>query len=1399
MTSDMPASTSEQHDERIVELRARRRKRLRWLALRGGVATAALVVAVVAFAYWLLTSIGGRELLLAELVQRLPDNATLTWKRVEGPARGPLTLHDVRFSFVPACPPAPEACVPRDPVVFNARQLTLDFALRPLLGRRLQLDALHVTDASLLLSSSPEPFKLPTWPEVLPDIAPPLALRADDVRVDRLHVYQDRKSLIDVRSVRGGVVAESGLLHLERLRVDSDRGRFTAHGDYVPREQYRSDLVATAVFPIASAPQRTPLRLGFVAKGDLSRMDVAVAGALPGPVRATLTLRGAEIPRWQLRAHADGIDTALLAGARKPSTTPLSLRAQADGVGGRASLSGQFDQGELHARVLPSQLMLQDQVLEFSPLVMRVFDGEVVVRGRGDFNAASQARIRYAINARGLRWGGEVATPATARVRATSATPSIVADADFGIAGTQAAWAVIGDARLHRDGDTATVSVDGRGHGAELTLRSLQARMPTGTLQAQGTLGWLPEARWKLDATLAGFDPGYFAPGWAGAINGAISSHGRARDPQSDGSGGFDGAVSVSRLGGQLRGRTLSGSAHLDLRGDDYDARLALGIGQARLEAEGSFGTAARLHWDGRASLRAFDPGFFADGWDGAVDARLRSRGKALPAGGYDANLDVTALGGQLRGRALAGSGNASVLGDAYRGEVDLRIGQSRVEARGRFTQTLDIQAQLTPLDLNDLLPDAAGTLRGTLNLSGPRTSPDVAADLQGQGLRWGELRADSLLARGRLPWRNGSGALDLRASGLQAGVPFESLSIDARGAVENLQLDAQARGGIGALALRGHARKQGATWQGALASLALTPTRGAAWQLQQPATFHWDGRNGALSRSCLQASGGGALCASADWPRRGLDVNAQGLPLALLQPYLPEREDRRPWLLSGVVDFDGELRAVGNAWRGQATLTSARGGLKFSERARSELVRYSGLSLRTTFDPQRLQAELGATLNDDGRIDARIVTGWDGYAPLTGDIALDTDELTWMELFSPDIVDPKGRLSGRIALSGTRAQPLLGGQARLSGFTTELPALALSLQQGEATLDALPDGSARITGKLRSGDGTLDINGTLGWRGTDTPLVLKLSGDNVLLSDTRDLHAVASPDVTLRYAVGQPFEVTGTVTVPEARIDLERLDQGVSASPDVVVLDPINTERNASTPLQMDLTLALGDDVSLKGFGLDGQLSGRLRVLARPGREMVASGALEVDGRYRAYGQRLDITQGEMLWNNSPIADPLLNLRAEREVGAVTAGVRVSGRASAPQASVWSDPATSQSEALSYLALGRPLSSITGDEGKQLDAASAALSAGGSLLASQLGARIGLDDAGVMESRALGSSVVGIGKHLSPRLYVSYGVALAGNAQVLTLKYLLRRGFDIEIESSSIENRGSLNWRLER
>ncbi|MFC5571187.1 translocation/assembly module TamB domain-containing protein [Lysobacter yangpyeongensis] len=1302
----MTPAERDAHDVRIAELRAKRRARLRWLAIRGSIVAGALTLGLAALLYWLLGTVGGRDVLLAQIQQRLPAEARLSWQRAEGPASGPLVLHGVRFRYVLA-----DKDGKRDPahprvLEFAARRVTLDPALRPLLGRRLRLDALQLEGATLEIPKSDEPFELPRWPESLPAINPPLALQADDVRIDGLTVTQERRLLIDVRRVRGGLDASSGRLHVERLDADTDRGRFTVQGDYAPRDDYRMDLVATAVLPAQTGT--TAPRLGLIARGDLSRMDVAVAGRVPGPTRATLTLQGKAQPRWRLHAQSDALDLALLTQG-KPSGTPMTLRFDADGVGGEMNLRGEFAQrdargGGFTAIVLPSQLRLENQVLEAKPLSLRVFDGTAVLRGRADFNDPEHATLRFAVNARGLKWGGATTTPKSP-AQAAHDTPLIEADADLGLAGTLQDWAAIGEATLTRDGERAQVRFDGRGNEAHLQLKRLHAQMPSGALDATGEVAWKPALGWNIAATLAGFDPGYFAPAWPGALRGRFTTQGTTRDD-----GGLDVAVDAPQLDGRLRGRPLQG------RG------------------------------------------------------RFLMRGAATPAGQ-----------------------------DSYEGDVALALGGSRVEAKGKVATTLDIDAKFAPLQLNDLLPDGAGTLQGTLKLGGARNAPDIDADLTGSGLSYAGYRADTLSAHGRLPWRGGNGTLAVRATGLDVGTPLASLTLDARGAVENLQLQADAQGDIGALALSGHVARRGNTWQGALASLQLVPVKGAQWQLQQAAPFRWDGRSGALSNACLASSGGGSLCANADWPRRGLDVRGDALPLSLLVPYLPERGDRRPWIVRGDIALTAQLRPLGNGWRGSAHVTSASGGMKFSERSRSEVLRYGALDLTATFDPQRLSAQLRSTLNDDGHVDARIATGWDAYAPLSGEVGIDTDELTWMELFSPDIVEPTGKLEGRVTLGGTRAQPLLGGNARLTDFSTEVPALAIQLHDGDVRLDARPDGSARIAGSVRSGEGTLHVDGTLGWQGDDTPLVLSLKGDDVLLSDTRDLRAVANPDVQVRYAARQPLQVTGTVTVPSANIDLERLDEGVSASPDVVVLDPVDPKDTGESPLDMDLTLALGDDVKLTGFGLEGTLRGQLRARARPGREMTASGRLDVDGRYTAYGQKLQITRGELVWSNGPVADPILNIRAEREVGEVTAGIDVTGRASSPQAKVWSNPASSQSEALSYLALGRPLSSASSDESRQLNAANAALSAGGSMLASQLGAKIGLDDAGVMESRALGGSVLGVGKFLSPRLYVGYGVSLLGTGQVLTLKYLLRKGFDIQIESSTVENRASVNWRKEK
>ncbi len=1261
------------------------RKRRFWAW--SGFTVLGLVLLALLLVYWLLQTVAGRDVLLAQVVARLPVGATLTWSKVDGPVAGPLVLHNLDFRY--------------DDIHFTAERAYLDPDIRPLLGRKLQLDALQIKNATLNLAKSDEPFEMPSWPDSLPQIEMPLAIQADTIIIDGFRITQAQEPLIDITRLRGGLEIANGEFRARQLKVDSDLGDFRVDGRYVPRNDYSTDITIGAVLP---APRgRTPARLGLVARGNLDRMEIALAGHAPAPLQASLVFDGRDAPVWKASARSKELDLALLVPGMDASTsTPLSLDFQATGKGGQANLQGRIQQGDLAVELAPSNVGLADQVLTVSPLLVKGFGGEARLQGTADFRDRENASLRFAIVANDLTFVPE-ADPTTPG--AAKPVPVTLNEARMGLAGTLKNWAAVGTASVEREQQSADLTFDVRGSDTAARIKQLQAKTPGGALDVTGQVAWAPQLDWDVAAKLAAFDPGYFVPGWDGRLSGNVASKGRQLPPPAGSPAGT--------------------------------------------------------------------------------------------AGIYEATVDVPGINGMLRNRRVDAQGRFALRGQQGEGNVRLAVGNSRLTARGSVGDRLDVQAQLEPVQLDDLMPGSTGTLRGQVQVRGPRTAPDITADLVGSGLRYADYSAEALSIRGRLPWQGSNGTLALQGTKVQAGMLLDTINVDARGSVSNLRLDAQAKNELGAVALEGGVRQQGNAWRGDIAALRIAPIKGDAWALRAPATFGIQGSNFTLTDTCLGAATGGALCASANWPRDGLKVRGDALPLALVQPWLPPQSGRRLHL-RGEITLDGQIRPRGNAWEGSARIASLEGGIRLGDNARGELVRYDQFSATLEMTPAQINAKLGVGFQGNGFVDAKVQTGWDANAPLNGELYLNMSRLYWIELFSPDIVRPTGLIEGHVSLRGTRGTPSLGGDAKLSNFKGEFPALGLTFDQGSGSFTAQPDGSAKITAQANSGKGTLYVDGGLSWFGDAQPLQLHIHGENVLLSNTPELRIVANPNLDFTLAKAA-MQLRGTVHVPEADLDLERLDRGTSVSEDVVVLDPADPEEGPSLPLDMDLTVSLGDKVRMAGFGLKGGLGGKMQVWARPGREMTANGALEVSGRYKAYGQDLTITRGNLNWNFNAVSDPRINIRAERRVGDVTAGIDVTGRAQSPRVDVWSDPSMSQSEALAFLVLGRSLTGASSDQTQQVNAASAALSAGSGLLASQLGAKLGLDDAGVSQSRALGGSVIGVGKYISPKLYVGYGVSLVGSGSVLTLKYLLRRGFDIEIESSTVENRGSLNWRKEK
>jgi len=316
----------------------------------------------------------------------------------------------------------------------------------------------------------------------------------------------------------------------------------------------------------------------------------------------------------------------------------------------------------------------------------------------------------------------------------------------------------------------------------------------------------------------------------------------------------------------------------------------------------------------------------------------------------------------------------------------------------------------------------------------------------------------------------------------------------------------------------------------------------------------------------------------------------------------------------------------------------------------------------------------------------------------------------------------------------------------------------------------------------------------------------MHVSGKRVLAADMPGARVIVTPDLTLA-RTEERVTLTGEVAIPEATINLQKLprggDKAQAASSDVVVVDAQTREEEAEqAPVYAEIKVSVGDKVELTGFGLQANVAGNLQVRESPGQPTLGSGEVRVAGRYKAYGQDLTIQRGQLLYAWTPLDNPNLNIEATRTVETVTAGLRIRGNAKTPELTVFSDPAMSQANALSYLVAGKPLDEIGAGDSDADAMQTAARSigvAGGGLLAKTLGKRLGVDELSVKDDEMIGGAALTVGQYLSPRLYLSYGVGVFEPGDVITLRYKLSKELALQTQRGPEDTRAGIEYRIEK
>jgi translocation and assembly module TamB len=129
----------------------------------------------------------------------------------------------------------------------------------------------------------------------------------------------------------------------------------------------------------------------------------------------------------------------------------------------------------------------------------------------------------------------------------------------------------------------------------------------------------------------------------------------------------------------------------------------------------------------------------------------------------------------------------------------------------------------------------------------------------------------------------------------------------------------------------------------------------------------------------------------------------------------------------------------------------------------------------------------------------------------------------------------------------------------------------------------------------------------------------------------------------------------------------------------------------------------------------------------------------------------------------------------------------------------LYGEPAMPDSSVLSYLLLGKaPGESSAGEQQMMLQAAMALGMDQGNKIGANLREAFALDEFG-FDSDAGGDSAFFIGKYLSPRLYLRYGVGVMEAVNTLSLRYKLSEKWRLEAQSNLLGSGADLLYTLER
>lgn len=934
-------------------------------------------------------------------------------------------------------------------------------------------------------------------------------------------------------------------------------------------------------------------------------------------------------------------------------------------------------------------------------------------------------------------------------------------------------YQVLGQARLPGTQGPVQLTLDAALDTAGLLLRQLQLDAGEARqVSLQGAVGWQQALQAKGQLALQNFPWQSLYPVEAALQIQQFNANVDYADEAFSGAfdGQFSGPAGAFNVASSLTGSLES--VHLP--------DLQLKAEKGHILGEVTLGLAPDVSWHAGLQVQNIDPALWVAELPGLLNGQIQTQGllhDEQPQWQVQLKLD-----GQLRNQTTRleaqGSGGGVQMSLPH---LDLQLGDNRVQGQLEANQVLSGQLKLALNRLNQLWPGLGGQLQGQLALAGKLTAPQANLELQGQGISFVEHRLSELALSAQLNAKQ-QATLGLTLDGVRSGeTALGQIQIKGSGSLEAHQAQLSVQGPL----LNSQITADGAWnkdhWRGRLATARIQIEQ-QDWQLRQAASVDYLA-NGQLNlgahcwASVAPENDRATLCAGVQrlLPNAKLDYRLEQFALASLQPWLP---DDLQWqaTLEGLLQV--ELPASGP--RGQVRFNAGPGVLKVREGQQWLDFAYQRLELNSQLGAQRIQTHVDFSSARLGQLQLALNLDPRGAKALEGNFELKGVDLSVVRPFIEPVEHLTGMLNGSGRISGNLLAPRVDGALRLSDGWVSGPELPLQIEQLQMAINIAGE-QARLEGHWRSGaQGQGQINGTLSWQ-PQLQAQIDLTARNLPITVQPYAELNASPELRISLA-GERLAIAGRIEIPSGAIEVRELPPStVRLSSDAVLVGEEDSARSG-LDMAMDVDVVVGQDkLTFKGFGLSAELVGQVHI----GDNLETRGTLSLKkGRYRAYGQRLEIRRARVFFAG-PVDQPYLDVEAIRKVDNVVAGLRLSGNLQQPTTTIFSEPAMGQEQALSYLVLGRPISTQSSEDNNMLAQAALALGlAGSASLTSDIASALGIREFEIdTQGSGLTTSVVASGR-ITERLSLRYGVGVFEPASTFALRYELTRRLYLEAAS---------------